>query len=169
MKKLLLIAAASALLAACGGSSGAGSSSGFGISSISPANNTQIPVTQAFVANFTNQLNPNTIGNVTMTTESGASVLITCGINGTTAIQCMPTSALSYGTGYRLTFGSGIQNAAGNSLTPITYNYTTFQNQGVASVVPASGSINPNNTTWNFTFGESIMGPEISSRAIEII
>lgn len=157
MRKLLISAVAALTLAACGGSGGSSSgNNGFTITSITPANNSQITVTQAFVANFNNQLDPNTIGNVTLATESGAQVLINCASASSTSIICTPTTTLSYGTNYNLTYGSGIHNAAGNSLNQTIYNYQTYANSGVASVVPSSGAISPNNTTWSFQFNESM-------------
>lgn len=154
MKKLLPYLLTLALFACNSGTSS--SSSNFTITSITPANGAAIPVNQSFVAIFSNNLNLATVGNVSLKTESGASILIDCTGASSNSIICTPVSPLNYSTGYTLTYGSGIQNAAGNNLTQTVYNYKTFDNQGLSSIVPSSGSINPNSTNWNFQFSESM-------------
>lgn len=156
MKKLIASIALSYAIVGCGGVASSGSNSGFNITSVTPSNDSTIPVSQAFIANFSNNVDSATIGNVALATESGANVLLSCASASVTSIICTPTTQLNYATKYILTYGSGIKNTAGNSLNQTIYNYTTFSNQGVASILPGSGAISPNTTTWNIVFGESM-------------
>lgn len=141
MKKFILIITTTLLfLTGCNSASGGSSNSNFNVTSITPANNSDISATQSFVANFSNNVNPSTANNVTLKTSGGVNVPLDCGVNGATAIKCTPTTQLSFGTGYTLSFGSGIQNPAGNSLTPASYDYTTNSNPSITTITPNNNS-----------------------------
>jgi hypothetical protein len=139
------------VLSSCGGgSSSQPPSLPLSVTSITPTNGSQIEVDQTFVVQFNNQLDPLSVGKVTLVDESGLNVLINC-TAAHNILSCAPAANLAYNYGYKLTLPATIKDITGNSLTTVTYNYTTYD-QAINNVSPPSGAIDVNTTKFTFNF-----------------
>lgn len=141
-----------AILSSCGGgSSSQPPSSSLNVTSITPTNGSHITTNQTFVVQFNNQLDPLSVGKVTLVDESGLDTLINCTAAHNNVLSCVPAANLAYNYGYKLTLPATIKDTAGNSLTAVTYNYTTYD-QAIGDVSPPSGAIDVNITKFTFNF-----------------
>lgn len=156
IKKLIISATISILLFGCGGTNSE-QDGGFNITDIQPINNAIIPTNQSFVAKFNNNLSSTSVNGVNMVDESGTNIPITCTIENNSSLSCQPKQNLNYDESYKLIFTNQITNVAGNPLSSVTYQYTTFVTPLIQSLKPANGSsISVVNNSFVVNFNESM-------------
>ncbi|BBO17612.1 conserved hypothetical protein [Candidatus Brocadia pituitae] len=99
------------------------------VNATSPQNNaTNVPITSAITATFSEAMNAATITNSTFTINGVAG---TVSYSGTTA-TFTPSSPLAYSTVYTATITTGVTDVAGNPMTAnYTWNFTTAASGGI--------------------------------------